>query len=465
MSDYKQLWENALHTICQSLTEMGKGEDYEKWFKPLLFESFDKKEERLIISVPTAAYSEYIEKNYLQLMGRTLIPLFGKRLRMGYRITVDRENNQSVLQDQGQEMVNARKAGVQKPSPLPDVDPQLDMNLNFRNYIEGESNKLSRSVGLSVAEHPKTTKFNPMFVYGASGVGKTHLINAIGVRAKELYPNLRVLYVSARIFQQQYTTAVQQNTVNDFIAFYQTLDMLIVDDIQEWATVAATQNTFFHIFDFLFRHQKRIILVSDRSPAQLRGMHERLITRFACGVTIEIERPNTQLCADILRSKIRRDGLSGVIPEDVVLYIAETVKGSVRDLEGVINSLMVYSIVDNADIDLKLAEKIVRRLINISDEPITLDIIVDIVCEHMNVTQQDINSKSRKKDIVLARQIVMYLAQNKTSIPATRIGRLIGGRDHSTVIHSCRKIEKALEKDKDLKTLINTITKALNQTK
>ena len=231
MSDYKQLWENALHTICQSLTEMGKGEDYEKWFKPLLFESFDKKEERLIISVPTAAYSEYIEKNYLQLMGRTLIPLFGKRLRMGYRITVDRENNQSVLQDQGQEMVNARKAGVQKPSPLPDVDPQLDMNLNFRNYIEGESNKLSRSVGLSVAEHPKTTKFNPMFVYGASGVGKTHLINAIGVRAKELYPNLRVLYVSARIFQQQYTTAVQQNTVNDFIAFYQTLDMLIVDDI------------------------------------------------------------------------------------------------------------------------------------------------------------------------------------------------------------------------------------------
>lgn len=442
---------------------MGKGEEYQKWFLPLKYESYDKQEEKLTITVPSAAYSEYIEKNHLRLLGSTLIPLYGKRLRMVYHITVDRQNNQSVVEEQGQEMVNARRNASQKNSELPDVDPQLDMNLNFRNYIEGETNKLSRSVGLHIAEHPRNTKFNPMFVYGASGVGKTHLVNAIGVRAKELYPNLRVLYVSARIFQQQYTTAVQQNSVNDFIAFYQTLDMLIVDDVQEWATVAATQNTFFHIFDFLFRHQKRILLVSDRSPAQLRGMHERLITRFACGVTIEIEKPNVQLCVDILQSKIRRDGLGGVIPQDVVEYVAQTVKGSVRDLEGVINSLMVYSIVDNADIDLKLAEKIVRRLINISDAPVTLDYIVDTVCEFTNVTHQDINGKSRKKDFVMARQIVMYLAQTMTNIPATRVGRLIGGRDHSTVLHSCRKIEKGMKDDDSLKTLVENIREALSK--
>ena len=442
---------------------MGKGEEYQKWFLPLKYESYDKQEEKLTIAVPSAAYSEYIEKNHLRLLGSTLIPLYGKRLRMVYHITVDRQNNQSVVEEQGQEMVNARRNASQKNSELPDVDPQLDMNLNFRNYIEGETNKLSRSVGLHIAEHPRNTKFNPMFVYGASGVGKTHLVNAIGVRAKELYPNLRVLYVSARIFQQQYTTAVQQNSVNDFIAFYQTLDMLIVDDVQEWATVAATQNTFFHIFDFLFRHQKRILLVSDRSPAQLRGMHERLITRFACGVTIEIEKPNVQLCVDILQSKIRRDGLGGVIPQDVVEYVAQTVKGSVRDLEGVINSLMVYSIVDNADIDLKLAEKIVRRLINISDAPVTLDYIVDTVCEFTNVTHQDINGKSRKKDFVMARQIVMYLAQTMTNIPATRVGRLIGGRDHSTVLHSCRKIEKGMKDDDSLKTLVENIRTALSK--
>lgn len=465
MTDYRNLWDRALANIRQSLTDMAKGEEYEKWFQPLKFESFDKQEERLIIAVPSAAYSEYIENNYLRLMGSALIPLFGKKLRMGYHITVDQQNNQSVIQEQGQEMVTARRNAQQKTPQLPEVDPQLDMTLNFRNYIEGESNKLSRSVGLHIAEHPKSTKFNPMFVYGASGVGKTHLINAIGVRAKELYPNLRVLYVSARIFQQQYTTAVQQNSVNDFIAFYQTLDMLIVDDIQEWAAVASTQNTFFHIFDFLFRHAKRILLVSDRSPAQLRGMHERLITRFACGVTIEIEKPNTQLCADILRSKIRRDGLGTAIPEDVIQYVAQTVRGSVRDLEGVINSLMVYSIVDSADIDLKLAEKIVRRLINISDEPVTLDYIVDTVCEYTNVTHQDINGKSRKKDIVLARQTVMYLAQKMTNLPATRIGRLIGGRDHSTVIHSCKKMEKALQKDEELRQLVNTIKKSLEQPK
>ena len=288
------------------------------------------------------------------------------------------------------------------------------------------------------------------------------MITAIGLRAKELYPNLRVLYVSARTFRQQYTSAVTDNKVNDFIAFYQTLDMLIVDDIQEWSSQEKTQDTFFHIFDYLFRRGKRIILASDRSPAQLRGMHERLITRFVCGTTCELMKPNMQLCVDILKNKIARDGLVPLFPEEVIMYIATTVNGSVRDLQGIINSLMVYSIAGSTEIDLALAEKIVKRIVSFAeDTPVTLDNIVDSVCLICSVTPQDINSKSRKKDITEARQIVMYLAHTMTNMPATRIGRLVGGRDHSTVAHSCKKVKAELEKNKQLRQLVNKIKKEI----
>lgn len=453
--DYREIWNKALQNISM---ELNNEELYNMWFRPIIFESYSG--QTLLLQVPSASHSEYIEKHFIKVLSAVLIPLFGKGLKLKYRIPVDRQNNKSVVEEQDNELVQARKNASQKASKLPDVNPQLDSRLNFRNFIEGESNRFSRSVGLNVAEHPRKTTFNPMFVFGPSGCGKTHLINAIGLRAKELYPNLRVLYVTARIFQQQYTTAITQNAVNSFIAFYQTIDMLIVDDIQEWATAEKTQLAFFHILDFLFRQQKRIILSSDRSPAQLRGMHERLITRFACGVTCEVEKPNVELCLAILKNKVSRDGLT--ISDDVLHYIASTVKGSVRDLQGVVNSLMAYSIVDNAEIDMKLAEKIVKRVVNISNnEQITIDVILDTVCEICNVQPQDVNGKSRKKEFTKARHIVIYLASTLTNMPASRIGRLIGGRDHSTVIHSCKWVEKEIKRDGDLRTLVENIEKEI----
>lgn len=456
--NHKEQWSKALAFIRESLNDE---REYDNWFAPVVFESFDTAKKTLILQVPSASHSEYLEKKHLRLLAQALIPQFGKGIMLKYRITVDKQNNQSVVEEQDNEMVQARKGASQNTaSKLPDVDPQLDPRMNFRNYIEGESNRFSRSIGLNVAEHPRKTTFNPMFVFGPSGCGKTHLINAIGLRAKEMYPGLRVLYVSARIFQQQYTTAITQNAVNDFIAFYQTIDVLIVDDIQEWTTAEKTQLAFFHIFDFLFRHQKRIILSSDRSPSQLRGMHERLITRFACGVTAEVEKPNVQLCMDILKNKVSRDGLT--IDDEVLRYIASTVNGSVRDLQGVVTSLMAHSIVENADIDIKLAEKIVKRIVRMDDESmVNIDMIMDTVCEMTSVQPQDVNGKSRKKEFTRARQIVIYLASKLTSMPASRIGRLIGGRDHSTVIHSIRKIEKEIAKNKELSTLIQNIEKEI----
>ena len=285
-----------------------------------------------------------------------------------------------------------------------------------------------------------------MFIYGPSGCGKTHLVNAIGLRVKQLYPQKRVLYVSARLFQVQYTDSVRQNTTNDFINFYQTIDVLIVDDIQEWATATKTQDTFFHIFNHLFRNGKRIILASDRPPVDLKGMNDRLLTRFSCGLIAELEKPNVQLCIDILHNKIKRDGLC--IPEDVVRFISETANGSVRDLQGVINSLLAYSVVYNSNIDMRLAERVIKRAVKIDDEPLTIDDILDKVCSHYNVTTTAVNSRSRKKDIVMARQVSMYMAQKYTKMPASRIGKLVGNRDHSTVIHSCSKIEDRLKIDK-----------------
>ncbi len=453
------LWEQCLQLIRDNVTE----QQYATWFSPITFEAFDTATNNLLVQVPSPFVYEYLEENYVDLLSKVLTRVYGKGVQLKYRIVTDKAHNltqdiQSDTVDKVETQLPTNRAN-QSPTlldvALQEIDPQLDLHKSFSNYIEGDSNKLPRSIGLSIAEHPNTTQFNPMFIYGPSGCGKTHLINAIGLRIKQLYPQKRVLYISARLFQVQYTNSVLNNTTNDFINFYQTIDILIVDDIQEWITATKTQDTFFHIFNHLFMNGKRIILASDRPPVELKGMNERLLTRFACGLIAELEKPNVQLCVDILNSKIKRDGLS--IPNDVVQFIAQTANGSVRDLEGVINSLLAYSVVYNSNIDMRLAERVIKRSVKIDDEPLTIDEIIDKVCIHFNVTATAVNSRSRKQDIVLARQVSMYLAQKHTKMPASRIGKLVGGRDHSTVLHSCSQIEKRLQVDKGFIAELSTI--------
>lgn len=407
------LWEQCLQLIRDNVTE----QQFTTWFKPITFEAFDAATNILLVQVPSPFVYEYLEENYVDLLSKVLTRIYGKGVQLKYRIVTDKAHNltqdiQSETVDNVETQLPTNRAN-QSPTPLDvalqEIDPQLDLHKSFSNYIEGDSNKLPRSIGLSIAEHPNTTQFNPMFIYGPSGCGKTHLINAIGLRIKQLYPQKRVLYISARLFQVQYTNSVLNNTTNDFINFYQTIDVLIVDDIQEWMTATKTQDTFFHIFNHLFKNGKRIILASDRPPVELKGMNERLLTRFACGLIAELEKPNVQLCVDILNSKIKRDGLN--IPDDVVQFIAQTANGSVRDLQGVINSLLAYSVVYNSNIDMRLAERVIKRSVKIDDEPLTLDEIIDKVCSHFNVTVNAVNSRSRKQEIVLARQVSMYLAQ------------------------------------------------------
>ena len=447
----KALWDNSLLLIKDSVTE----QQYNTWFKPIVFESYKPSTKTLLVQVPSPFVYEYLEQNFVDLLSKVLHRNFGEGIRLTYRVVTDKEHklSQDIEADpddadmakQTRERAQQMAAQPAAPQQQEDIDTQLDPKLTFNNYMEGDSNKLPRSVGLSIAEHPNTTQFNPMFIYGPSGSGKTHLVNAIGLKAKQMYPQKRVLYVSARLFQTQYTDAVLHNASNDFINFYQSIDMLIVDDIQEWAGKAKTLNTFFHIFNHLFRNGKRIILACDRPPVELKDMPDRLLTRFSCGLVCELEKPNIQLCVDILSNKIRRDGLK--IPVDVISFIAQTCNGSVRDLQGAINGLLAYSIVYNSSIDIRLAERVIKRAVKVDDKPLTIDDIVETVCHHYNVTVTAVNSKSRKRDYVVARQVTMYLAQKYTKMPASRIGKLVGNRDHSTVIHSCSKVEERLKID------------------
>ncbi len=459
----KALWDNCLLLIKDNVSE----QQYNTWFKPIVFESYKPSTKTLLVQVPSSFVYEYLEQNFVDLLSKVLHRNFGDGIRLTYRVVTDQEHKltQDIEADPAdveaarQAHARANQAAAQPQAPeQEDIDTQLDPKLTFNNYMEGESNKLPRSVGLSIAEHPNTTQFNPMFIYGPSGSGKTHLINAIGLKAKQIYPQKRVLYVSARLFQNQYTDAVLHNASNDFINFYQSIDILIVDDIQDWAGKAKTLNTFFHIFNHLFRNGKRIILASDRPPVDLKDMPDRLLTRFSCGLVCELEKPNTQLCVDILSNKIRRDGLK--IPNDVVAFIAQTCNGSVRDLQGAINGLLAYSIVYNSHIDIRLAERVIKRAVKVDDKPLTIDDIVETVCNHYNVTVTAVNSKSRKRDYVVARQVTMYLAQKFTKMPASRIGKLVGNRDHSTVIHSCSKVEERLKIDAEFSDEIMSIENA-----
>ena len=437
-NSHKALWEECLHLIEANVSE----QQYKTWFAPIVFESYSEAEQTLLVQVPSPYVYEYLEQYYVGLLSKVLARVFGTSVKLNYRIvTVKAQHNvTTTVESEGPSDIQQPQGTNKAPSTLDAVtpqqlNPQLDVKKTFQNFIEGDSNKLP--------------------IYGPSGCGKTHLINAIGVRCKETYPQKRVLYVSARLFQVQFTDSVRHNTTNDFINFYQSIDVLIVDDIQEWMNSPKTLDTFFHIFNHLFRMGRQIILASDRPPVDLQGMKDRLLTRFACGLIAELEKPNVQLCVDILHAKCRRDGLK--IPADVIDYIAQTANGSVRDLEGVVNSLMAYSIVYNTNVDMRLAERIIKRAVKVDNHPLTVDDILEKVCQHYHVEQRQVFSKSRKRELVQVRQVSMYLAQKYTKMPAGRIGQLIGNRDHSTVIHSCNTIEQRLKVDKSFSEELSSI--------
>ena len=458
------LWSRCLSVIRDNVPET----IFKTWFEPIVPLIYQNK--ALTIGVPTQFFYEILEEKYADLLRVALNKEIGEGTQLVYRVLIDKTNDQTIdlvgtnrsrVLPPSTDIKDANKAPNPMKAPTPqDLDPQLNPNYNFENFIKGSSNEFSRTVGETVAKNPART-FNPLFLYGPSGVGKTHLTNAIGTRIKELYPEKRVLYVSAHLFQVQYTDSIRTNHFNDFISFYQTIDVLIIDDIQEFAGVTKTQNTFFHIFNHLHQNGKQLILTSDRAPIMLQGMEDRLLTRFKWGLVAELEKPDTELRRNILRNKIRKDGLN--IPESVVNYIAENVNESVRELEGIINSLLAQSILFKREIDMDLAERIIRKAVRIENKPITIDNIISKVCAHYDLDESVIHTKSRKREIVQIRQIAMYLAKKHTEISASKIGMLIGNRDHATLLHACKTVKDLIEINKSFKSDIEEIEAALKR--
>ena len=446
--DHVGMWNRCLEIIRDNVPE----QTYKTWFLPIVPLKYEDKE--LTVQVPSQFFYEFLEEKFVDLLRHTIHKVFGEDARLMYKVMVVKTPPIEVNLPPTPGPTIKKEPTKRIPQiPASDLDPHLRSGYNFDTFIEGESNKLSRSVAEAVAQNPAKTIFNPLFFYGASGVGKTHLANAIGTKIKELYPEKRVLYVSAHLFQVQYTDSVRNNTINDFINFYQTIDVLIVDDIQEFAGVTRTQNTFFHIFNHLHQNGKQLILTSDRAPAMLQGIEERMITRFKWGMVAELEKPTVELRRNILRNKIRRDGLQ--FPPEVIDYIAENVSDSVRDLEGIVISIMAHSTIYNKDINLELAQRIVRKVVNNENKTITIDDIIKTVCSHYGLDASLIHTKSRKRDVVQARQVAMYLAKNNTELSTAKIGVLIGGKDHATVLHACKTIKELREVDKAFRSDID----------
>lgn len=458
----EQLWNRCLSIIKDNISEAS----YNTWFAPIVALKYE--DNVFVLQVPSQFFVEYIEEKYIDLLRMTLYRVAGVGTRLEYRVLIDKssgkgtqipsEGNQAKPKPVATSNQNGYVSPYHKPK-LPEIDPQLNPSYNFNNLIEGNSNKLARTAGVSIANEPGKTIFNPLFVYGQSGVGKTHLANSIGVMTKQLHPEKRVLYVSANTFQIQYTDAVRSNTVNDFLNFYQTIDVLIVDDIQEFAGKTGTQNTFFHIFNHLHQTGKQLVLTSDRSPIVMVGLEQRLLTRFKWGLSAEIEKPDFDLRKSILQSKIYRDGLE--ISDDVVDFIAEHVIDNVRDLEGTLVSLLAHSTLANMPIDTVLAEKVISRIVSITPKTNTVEKIRDAVCDYFSLSVDAISTKSRKREVVQARQIAMYLSKQLTKNSLSSIGSAIGQRDHATVLHACKIVTDLMETDKNFRSSVQEIEQKL----
>ena len=456
---HEQLWNRCLSVIKDNISEAS----FNTWFAPIV--SLKYENNIFVLQVPSQFFVEYIEEKYIDLLRMTLYREVGVGTRLEYRVLIDKSSDKGTqIPSNGEHKpksvsnVSNYISPYNKPQ-LPEIDPQLNPAYNFNNLIEGNSNKLARTAGISIGNEPGKNIFNPLFIYGQSGVGKTHLANAIGVTVKQLHPEKRVLYVPANTFQIQYTDSVRSNSQNDFLNFYQTIDVLIIDDIQEFAGKTGTQNTFFHIFNHLHQSGKQLILTSDKSPVVMVGLEQRLLTRFKWGLSAEIEKPDFDLRKSILQSKIYRDGLE--ISEEVVDFIAEQVTDNVRDLEGVLVSLLAHSTLADMPIDVTLAEKIISRIVNITRKVNTVEKIRDVVCEYFSLSVDAISTKSRKREVVQARQIAMYLSKQLTKSSLSTIGNTIGQRDHATVLHACKIVNDLMDCDKSFRSSVREIEEKL----
>lgn len=454
---HQQKWEECLRIIRDNIPS----EQFDAWFQPITLKEYA--DGKLTLTVPTSFYVEYLEERFSRLLGAAIKRVFGADTMLFYHYNQVQNEPTSQVNIRSNAPSSAVKNGMQPANPFNTpvqvpFDSQLNPVYTFDNYCASDSNRIALSIGQAIGQNPDNKTFNPLFIFGPSGVGKTHLMHAIGLSIKEHRPNLRVLYISSRLFESQYTVASRNGRINDFIYFYQSIDVLIIDDIQDLIDKEKTQNTFFHIFSHLHLNNKQIIISSDCSPSMLKGMPDRLLTRVKWGMTVELERPDIVLRRNVLRRKAEQEGLE--IADDIIDYIAGSITGSIRELEGIMVSLVAHAAILNKPIDFDLAKYVLSNAVKVSKKQINFEMVTQSVSTHYNIDPDAIFTKSRKREVSDARQMVMYLAKKHAKMAFTAIGTRLS-RTHATVLYACKSIEDRLTNEKQLQEDVAAIEKTL----
>ena len=465
------VWENCLKIIKDNVPT----QSFKTWFEPIKALKLDGSV--LTIQVPSLFFYEWLEEHYVNLLRKTIKHELGADARLEYNIVVDNATANSKAQtinipaSPNGELKNPSvpipvtvPSSIRNPFVIPglkkiNIDSQLNSKYSFDNFVEGDCNRLARSAGFAVANKPGGTSFNPLMIYGPTGLGKTHLIHAIGGAIKDRFPEKQVLYVNAEKFTQQFVESMKNNTINDFKNFYQLIDVLILDDVHNFAGKEKTQDIFFHIFNELHQTNKQIVLTSDKPPKDLIGVEDRLLSRFKWGLTADLQIPDFETRMAILYKKMQLDGIE--LPQDVVEYVAHNIDSNMRDLEGAMVSLLAHSTLNKKEIDLPLAKQMLKNFIKNSSKEISIEYIQKLVCEYFEVPVELLKSQTRKREIVQARQISMYLAKSHTKSSLKSIGMHFGGRDHSTVIYACQTVEDLIDTDKKFRAYVADIQKKL----
>lgn len=462
-SRHIEVWRRCLEIISDVIPEGS----FKTWFMPIKAVSLEN--DTFTLEVPSEFFKEYLEEHYIDVISKTLKREVGENVRLLYKVNIA---NVSVVipkkenADVGNESINLyKKEGLINPFAIPGlqqikIDSQLNPNYNFANFIEGKCNRLGRSAGLSIAEKPGANAFNPLFIYGGSGLGKTHLAQAIGIAIKEKFHKNAVLYVTANRFQTQYMDAIHvKNRLTDFLNFYQLIDTLIIDDVHEFADKPGTQNAFFHIFNHLHQAGKQLILTSDKPPVDLMGLEQRLLSRFKWGLSVELLPPSYETRVEILKAKSFRDGI--ILDDEIISFIASKVVGNVRELEGTLISLLAHATLNKENITLDLAKRLIEKIVTVNNVEISLTKIQDAVCEYFGISNEALVSKTRKREISQARQIAMFLGRNLTKKSLATIGSQMGGRDHATVLHACNTVSDLIDTDKNFKQYVRDLEERL----
>lgn len=470
----KKIWDNCLKIIRDNINH----QSFRTWFEPI--RPLKLKDNVLTIQVPSQFFYEWLEEHYIDLLKRTIKKELGSQGRLEYSILIENSTNHSdpysiVMPTSNRSAtknpdvsipLNLKSSSKVIPDPfvIPGIqkvkiNSQLVERYSFDNFIEGDCNRLARSAGLAIAKNPGKTAFNPLFIYSRVGLGKSHLAHAIGLEVKNNFPDKTVLYVSADQFYSQYIESVRNNNQNDFTNFYQLIDVLIIDDIQFFTGKEKTQDVFFHIFNQLHQRSKQLVITSDKPPVEIDGIEARLLSRFKWGLTADLQQPDFETRMAILQKRLYNDGIT--MPDNVIEYLAYSITTNIRELEGAMISLLAQASLNKKEINIDLTRQIVDSFIRNSNKEISIDYIQKIVSQYFGLTIEEMNSKTRKRNIVQARQLAMYFAKEHTKASLTTIGLHCGNKDHATVLHSCRTVKNLVETDKDFKIYVDDLDRMI----